>query len=186
MRYDNRYVIILLPLLLVWGLISTKSTQYYLLKGIYNNLYFFIEVWPVCAIPSRKLKSWRTPFSIVVSASNFPGMYSPYFLVKSRSGNLVLNVWSMLYIITVAFYLASSNVVDGKCYICYKKFLINHIRTIIIRIEQLLLHSTIYTTIVCQSHRPNYLQSVTTQLMQSVCKKIYSISTLNMEEMRLL
>ena len=92
----------------------------------------------------------------------------------------------MLYNITVAFYFASLNVVDGKCYICYKNFLINHLRTIIIRIEQLLLNSTIYTTTVCQSHIPNYLQSVTSQCMQSVFKNIYSISTVNKEDIILL
>ena len=127
-----------------------------------------------------------TYFSIFFSASNVPGMYSPYFLVKSRSGNLALKVRFMLYIITVAFYFASLNVVDGKCYICYNKFLLNHPRTIIIRIEQLLLYSTIYTTTICQSHRPNYWQFVTAQCMQSVCKNIYSISTVNREEVRLL
>ena len=81
----------------------------------------------------------------------------------------------MLYIITVAFYFTSLNVVDDKCYICYKKFLPNHPRTFIIRIEQLVLHSTMYTTTVCQSHKPNYLHLVTSQCMQSVCKNIYSI-----------
>ena len=91
----------------------------------------------------------------------------------------------MLYIITVAFCFARLNVVDGKCYICYKNFLLNHLRTIIIRIEQLLLHSTIYTTTVCQSHRPNYLQSVTARCMQSFFLNIYSISTVNKEEIRL-
>ena len=132
-------IFILLSLLLVWGMISTKSTQYYLLNDIYSSLYLAIEVCPVCAIPRRKFKSWRTPFSIAVSASNFPRMYSPYFWVKFRYGNLALKVWFMLYIITVAFYFASINVVDGKCYICYNKSLLNHLRTIIIRIEQLLL-----------------------------------------------
>ena len=129
----------MLLLLLVWGLISTKSTQYYLLKGIYSNLYFFIKVCPVCAIPRRNLKSWMTHFSILVIASNFPGMYSPYFLVKSIYGNLALKVWFMLYIITVAFLFASLNVVDGKCYTWYNTFLLNHLRKIIISIEQPLL-----------------------------------------------
>ena len=92
----------------------------------------------------------------------------------------------MLYIITVEFYLARLNVLDGKCYIYYMNFLINHPRTIMIMIEQLLLHSTIYTTTISQSHKPNYLQSVTAQCMQSVCKNIYSISTANREEIRLL
>ena len=136
----------------------------------------------ICAIPRRKLKSWRTPFSISISASNFPSMYSPYFWVKSRFGNLELKVWFILYIITVAFYLESLNVVVGKCYIFYNNFLLNHPRTIIIRIEQLVLHSTIYTATICQSHRPNYLHSITTRCLQSVCKNIYSISTVNMEE----
>ena len=92
----------------------------------------------------------------------------------------------MLYIITVEFYFTSLNVVDGKCYILYKNLLIKHLRTIIIRIEQLLLHSTIYTTTICQSHKPNYLHSVTAQCMQSVSKNIYSISTVNKEEIILL
>ena len=130
----------------------------------------------------EKFEVMEDTFSIIVSASNFPGMYSPYFLLNSRSGNLALKVWFMLYIITVSFYFASLNVVDGKCYICYNNFLLNHVRTIIISIEQLLLHSTIYTTTVCESHIPNYLHSVTTQCMQSVCKNIYSISTMNREE----
>ena len=91
----------------------------------------------------------------------------------------------MLYIISVAFSFASLNVVDDKCYICYKKFLLNHPRKIIIRIEQLVLHSTIYTTIVSQSHRPKYLQSVTAQCMQRFFKNIYLISTVNKEEIRL-
>ena len=113
-------------------------------------------------------------------------MYSPYFWVKNRYGNFALKVWFMLYIITVAFHLASLNVVDRKCYIFYKKFLLNHPRTIIIRIEQRLLHLTLYTTIVCQIHRPNYLQSITTQCMQSACKNIYSISKVDKEDIRLL
>ena len=81
----------------MWGLISTKSTQYYLVKGIYNILYFFIEVCPVCVIPMRNLKSWRTPLSIVVIALNFPGMYSPYFWVKSKSGILATSLIYALY-----------------------------------------------------------------------------------------
>ena len=39
-------------------MISTESTKYYLLKGIYNSLYLFIEVCPIFAIQRWKLKQF--------------------------------------------------------------------------------------------------------------------------------